>query len=729
MLTLSRWRQPYLANDPHEWTDSTGTIRRDIQSIELKSDKWEWLGPWDLDMSTLIGESLDKDGWEYASTNFASFSVSRKRRCSSAVDCVRRRKWLRTRIPAAGSIDERFRPLLIFWDVEVLQSGTRSVTVRSNLQIRNLMPYAVMIKFGGSREGESVFGPVNQDQLFNVPLMQASASWVQTRPAEFSYVWSQQVSCCLQSNDFTSMRDAHCEYDSVSQEGSRSPVCMRILCNQQSKSLLVTIAPVVMITNRLPCSLSYVCNSSNTKRDEGMVPSGTSCKLTSVDLSFSPKFSICVGNLMWTEPRDIDPLSLDPINVNALTADGLVGAVLSVVVSVCSIVGTVNICVYSKGVLRDRTDGLGVSLSLSKGRSANGVEIVRRSFGTTDGVTVPTRILSSALEKQKRTAQLKSDERAAQKGLSKSLLMPKDDSIFIPGTSATESVDVGSSSQGVGNEQMTIECVKISNLSVHSSYVHELVNTDIGDLVYTDRALRWTHLPPQLRGQLSIRTACADEMTRSKNLLSFTVDSPCLTLLLIDVRTSRPPKWLVEGGYSKVRDQAIGRVALSGLIYETSYNIYGKYCEVGNVILEGSWCPEVHSMYGIFFVPISKNILNSPKIRQNGDEMQQLSIKSDVLLDSQSSTVDALRKLFEEVTFDESYKPSNNDENWIKGGNGLSLFCSEGNIVSVGVKVKYCTFLCTRVMSQGYIFLFFLVALYFIVVFKIFYCLYEDPFL
>ena len=251
---------------------------------------------------------------------------------------------------------------------------------------------------------------------------------------------------------------------------------------------------------------------------------------------------------------------------------------------------------------------------------------------------------------------------------------------------------------------MTIECVKISNLSVHSSYVHELVNTDIGDLVYTDRALRWTHLPPQLRGQLSIRTACADEMTRSKNFLSFTVDSPCLTLLLIDVRTSRPPKWLVEGGYSKVRDQAIGRVALSGLIYETSYNIYGKYCEVGNVILEGSWCPEVHSMYGIFFVPISKNILNSPKIRQNGDEMQQLSIKSDVLLDSQSSTVDALRKLFEEVTFDESYKPSNNDENWIKGGNGLSLFCSEGNIVSVGVKVKYCTFLCTRVMSQNYIF-------------------------
>ena len=691
MMKLTRWRQPYLANDPHEWTDSTGTVRRDIQSIELKSDKWEWLGPWDVDMGILIGESLDKDGWEYASTNFASFSISRKRRCSSAVDCVRRRKWLRTRIPAAGSIDERFRPLLVFWDVQVLQSGTRSVTVRSNLQIRNLMPFAVMIKLGGSREGESEFGPVNQDQLFNVPLMQASASWVQIRPADFPYFWSQQVSCCLQSNDFSSMRDAHCEYDSMSQEGSISPVCMRILCNQQSKSLLVTIAPVVMITNRLPCNLGYLCNSSKTKRDEGIVSSGSSCKLINVDLSFSPKFSICVGDLMWTEPRDIDPLSLDVINVNALTADGLIGAVLSVVVSVCAIMGTVNICVYSKGVLCDRTDGLGVSLGLRKSRLANGVEIIRRSFGTTDGVTVPTRVLPTALEKQKRTSQLKSDERAAQKVHSKSLLTPKDESILLPGTTATESVHDGSksSNQGLGNEQMPIECVKVANLSVNSSYVHELVRADIGDLVYTDRALRWAHLPPQLRGQQSIRTACADEMTRSKNLLSFTVDCPCLTLLLIDVRASRPTKWLIEGGFSKVRGQAIGRVALSGLIYETSYSIYGKYCEEGNVTLEGSWCPEVHSMYSVFFIPLSKNITDSPKIRLNEDEKQQLSLKSVDSLDSQSNTVDALRKMFEEVTFDQSYKQSNNDENWIKGGNGLSLFCSEGNIVSVGVKVNF----------------------------------------
>jgi hypothetical protein len=36
-----RWRAPYMPGDPHEWTDASGTRRREIQSIQLRSDRWE----------------------------------------------------------------------------------------------------------------------------------------------------------------------------------------------------------------------------------------------------------------------------------------------------------------------------------------------------------------------------------------------------------------------------------------------------------------------------------------------------------------------------------------------------------------------------------------------------------------------------------------------------------------------------------------------------------------
>jgi hypothetical protein len=99
-------------------------------------------------MEAVVGDEVDKDGWEYA-TNFSSFSIASKRRSSRAMDCVRRRRWLRSRIPTAGSVDKRFRPLTVFWDVQVLQSGTRRVDVRSGLKIQNLMPFPIMVSFTG----------------------------------------------------------------------------------------------------------------------------------------------------------------------------------------------------------------------------------------------------------------------------------------------------------------------------------------------------------------------------------------------------------------------------------------------------------------------------------------------------------------------------------------------------------------------------------------------------
>lgn len=219
-------------------------VEKDLQSVQLQSDKWEWLGSWAIDMDALLGDEVDKEGWEYG-TSFGSFSIASRRRTLQGMDMARRRRWLRTRVPAAGSIDERFRPLTIFWDVQVLQSGTRRVEIRSGLQIRNVMPFAVLISLCGSAWiGEKEFGPIQEGVTFNIPLMQASASSVKIRPASFPYEWSQPVSCCVQTSDYTTMRDIQCEGDDL------SPVCLRVLCIQKKKSLLVTIAPFIVISNR-----------------------------------------------------------------------------------------------------------------------------------------------------------------------------------------------------------------------------------------------------------------------------------------------------------------------------------------------------------------------------------------------------------------------------------------------------------------------------------------------
>lgn len=253
----------------------------------------------------IVGDELDRDGWEYATT-FASFSIASRRRSSHAMDCVRRRRWLRTRVPTAASIDERFRSLAIFWDVNVLQNGTRRVDVRSGLQVHNVMPFALLISLSGSAwVGEREFGPILEDQTFNVPLMQASASYIKIRSLFFPFGWSQQVSCCLQTSGFSSMRDVHCE--GVGEE--INPICMRVLCTQQNRSLAVTIAPFIVITNRLPCDIQYLCNSSDNKRDEGRLLSGSTCKLTNISLAYLPRISFRVGEYKWSAMMAIDPLT------------------------------------------------------------------------------------------------------------------------------------------------------------------------------------------------------------------------------------------------------------------------------------------------------------------------------------------------------------------------------------------------------------------------------------
>jgi hypothetical protein len=85
--------------DIHPWTDVHNKKCFSPVEYELPDDGWEWIDPeWRLDIGKIDVET-DKDGWHYESS-FSAFSTSRKkRRAQRPLDVVRRRRWIRTRLP------------------------------------------------------------------------------------------------------------------------------------------------------------------------------------------------------------------------------------------------------------------------------------------------------------------------------------------------------------------------------------------------------------------------------------------------------------------------------------------------------------------------------------------------------------------------------------------------------------------------------------------------------
>ena len=715
-----RWRQPFLSNDPHQWTDGSGTVRKDIQLIAIDGNKWEWEGDWAVDMEVIKGDEIDGDGWEYGN-NFTSFSISSKRRNHSSLDCVRRRRWLRTRVPVAGSIDERFRPLTVFWDIQVLQSGTRRVDVRSGLQVRNVMPFAVMITLGGSGlTKEEEHGPFAENHTFNVPLMQASATWIRVRLADFPYMWCQQVACGIQSHNYTSIRDVQCE-GVGGEEMGYSPVCLRVLCTQENKSLMVTISPVVLIINKLPCDLRYICSTSSRRTDEGFLLPGSTCKLANVNSSSNPEISFTIGTLLWSVPVPIDSQKIDPVKLDILNSDGVAGMVLTVKTSVGP-TGTVEVSVYSKGAVFDRTGGTGISLGVRRVQNPK-CETARHTFKIPQALVCSGPFITSS-QKHKCATLMKTEEKTHSKAHKGLLISPLDDSMFpafIIGSANTDSPQGADTAErspigiegGPPPEEVdvphtelrgpdtssgeTAQCLSITNLTAQSSRTYDVFRTDVGDMVYTDRALRWTYLPPQLRQQLSVRTPCDDELIRAKQLVRFSISCPSLVLLLMDLRSSKPPSWVDLDGYCKMSDQAIARLAVKGVVYETYYGIFGKYLREGDVVLGGNWSSEMHCMYSVFVIPVPESMSNSSfnSIHASPDQIPHLGLGPNLAGGETGvppspvdhSALGDIQRLFDEVTFDSSYKRTDANNCWVDGGNGVALFHSDDDLVTVGVQV------------------------------------------
>ncbi|XP_028395242.1 tectonin beta-propeller repeat-containing protein 1-like [Dendronephthya gigantea] len=78
-----------LLTDRYEWSDETGVLERRKEGYPLPNSEWQWKGEWKVDFDTEVG--TDRKGWMYALDFPREYSNEKK-----IIDCVRRRRWLRS---------------------------------------------------------------------------------------------------------------------------------------------------------------------------------------------------------------------------------------------------------------------------------------------------------------------------------------------------------------------------------------------------------------------------------------------------------------------------------------------------------------------------------------------------------------------------------------------------------------------------------------------------------
>lgn len=609
----SGWVAPFLYQDPHDWTSADG-VRLEKSEICLPTDQeWEWETDWAVD-----ADADEEEGWEYG-LNFAAFSSNIHRHNLGTLDCVRRRRWVRTRVPKPAPLEDPTRPLTLFWEVATKANGSRSVFIRSGFQIANYTSFPITISLSSSAWTEDyIFGPVEQNSKLCVPLLYAYASGLRVKPNESPYAWSKTVLCGVRTSDYKDTCDIICPGEGV------SPVCLRMLLKQINKSVLVTLVPYIIIQNRLPCDISFRCFSIDTSKiEESTLAPGASCKLSHIDHNCQPQLSFKAGTFCWSQPRAIDFVRSDRYDFDLRNTENRPELVLSMRCKRGQAQST-EVCVFSRGVLLDRT-GLGLSV---RGLCSNSAHVITRRTW--------------------------SDERAR----------GTDEGSFKTAAAPDEEV--------VGGGLSSCASVVLDRLRLKSRRRYLLTTGDLGDLVYTDRDLRWTQLPSKLRKRAYLSPPCDDRSVRTSALIQFVTNRTAVVFVLYDIRNNAPPPWLVTDGFRRISEQAIARRVVNGRVQETHYVGWGKHFNAGeSVSLGANILKDSRSMYVVF-------VVGSSCARQTAELLEQIPMDCSLQHEAMQAT-------------------------WLYGGNGLTMFYTDSNKISIGAVrgTAWCEQVNTKLLSSS----------------------------
>ncbi len=677
---LRCWREPFLSNDPKEWTDSSCLIEKKIEDVDaagIKDGRWEWQGRWNISSVHGINAddciSVDEDGWEY-STAFSNFSIASVQRTFQKMDQVRRRRWARTRMLKNAVLSVRQRLLVLHWDVRTLNNGSRSVLVRSGLRVHNNMPFPISIILSyAAWDNDVELGPINASETFCVPLFVSCATGMTVRPSSSitntiihnkdssnsladdtttpnPYEWSRILPCGVQTYDFTSNRGIICKEANNSR--SMSPVCMYTTMVQEQKSLIVTFNPYIIIENCMPFDIRYKITCTDGKEQEDEVYCGATGKVSLINSAANPSISLCtLCTLTWSssitlpqndtstasanisndkKSKDIMieiPNSQGPLTGNDKNKDNGIVIMLNVTFDK----GIMHIKIYPRYIFIDRT-GLKISLLTTK---SNKKQMLRNSFGNSE-VFSPRRSSS----------------------------VIKDSNII--NEIGENAADVWQENNGKG---------PIENFIVDSNNEYIVTSgTTHADLVYTDREFIWSHLPEPLRNQQYIRTAHSDKLRRARSFMQFDLQRAAYVILLIGVNEKRSPQWLREDGYDEMIGHAIARRIHQNEMQEICYTPYGKHFPAGShVSLRGNFNKDISVMYSVFVIP-------SPPPCGTTSPVPTVDTYKSNSRDIYSS------QFFSQISLDHQYHREHANVCWQDGGQGMCLFHTYNDNVTIGVK-------------------------------------------
>ena len=420
-----KWQKPWDKVGEAQWSNAAGDPADPPDKISLPSERWEWLdSKWRVDMTGVIGEDCDENGWEYA-TAVKAFNMSRKRRSFKPMDCARRRKLIRSRIPKQSEEDMERRPFLVYWDVSVDKFGYRMITLRSGLQIVNetINPITINIKSlktapsspsqrqnQNSVEFEEI-GVVAPSSSWNVPLVSAYATAFKIRPIHKSiYTYSNDIDCRAH-NAIIGQWKSTCT-DVVCSSQSSSSLFMKSSFTQIDKTVIITISSQIILENCLPCDLTYrvtsVASSALTSltppspfhqaltiqppsspaklapiaMEEGSITPGSKVKLLHINLSTMSVIEVKLGEFEWSGSVDINEIENDAKYVIDFVDSSNKINLSLVIRKVVNDHGCTELTFYSSFLYIDRTNLKSVVRSKRKKKIASNAKGSQSSRGS-----------------------------------------------------------------------------------------------------------------------------------------------------------------------------------------------------------------------------------------------------------------------------------------------------------------------------------------------------------
>jgi hypothetical protein len=645
---------------------------------------WEWQGDWRIDMSGRIGKNIDKDGWEYA-FDFPELFARRhaNRRTKGTTDCVRRRRWLRTRSSYAEvkqsvvsttnsgisgvSSTQAEVPLFVCWDVLVTSDGSRTVTLRSCLQVANHLPYSVMVRLGGiADESAIILAPIAPQAVYDIPLLATAGSNPAAmaalcfRPADLSlfpadpeeerrggrerdrdregdrdgdreggWSWSRGVSSKCRPVDGWELMDLECtpsaDSDSIRAgvDSRAAPFCL--LSQQTGQALRWTLFSPLQVTNALPCSAQVKCLQARPEalrtpqhaRDDPL-------PLLSLEtLSLFPASQECPKHLNL--PSEAAPFSNDVYIT--LQVPGAGWSEPAKLMARPALVGrpktpetaqesTLEFCFLN------RSGGSVSSVLILYGHyrryqaQTNTIDIFSKS------VLVDYSGLPLHVSYQLATRRSDLGEKQVTRGVYSATQQPS-----LPSLSGSSAGDrhAAVSSRSCDHYPPLF----LADFHVRSRRSYLMQPATEGSVVYSDHLpgggrcdtplYSFTALPPALHHQQYIHTPSADrnQLLRGNYWMTFRVPENAFVCVLMDKRLeARLPRWLKKEGFIKTSEQAVAQASREETSrrrtpegtgdHEIYYHVYCRhYSSTEEVCLGSNYSPllQPYQMYGVFVIP------------------------------------------------------------------------------------------------------------------------------